>query len=171
MLCERVKFKQRRAVWVTYATLWERQSCIWERKHKQLPGVGTRVGFPTERHRGIFGGVGISLYDSLGGNLAMIFKSKLTTVCWKVHLLMWIMSAKWEQWNEQVKRGGGQRACRCLLAPVRSFLKICPQDQLQSIQPRMCYELSPWLWNLAPAWSCSALPSVPPPSYCPTVRI
>lgn len=108
MLCERVKFKQRCAMWVTYATLWERQSCIWERKHKRLPGVGTRVGFPTERHRGIFGGVGISLYDSLGGNLAMIFKSKLTTVCWKVHLIMWIMSAKWEQWNEQVRRGGGK---------------------------------------------------------------
>lgn len=51
-----------------------------ERKHKWLPGVGMRVGFPTKRHRGILWGVGIPLYVSFGGNWTMILNqnSKLS---------------------------------------------------------------------------------------------
>lgn len=41
-----------------------------ERKHKWLPGVWTRVGFPTKRH-GNFWSMRIPLHDGLGDNLTV----------------------------------------------------------------------------------------------------
>lgn len=40
-------------------------------------GGDNGVGFPTERHRGILGSVGIPLYVSLGGNLTVFLNQNL----------------------------------------------------------------------------------------------